>query len=141
WALACRALQDHVEVVRVERVQEIPRRHPSPHVLLQLQVLEDVRRRERRRAGEIQRPGLVVEQRRPADAENLHPDAEHAMIPDFRHDERARPAYMKEHRLPASSLLEDAVRSEIRRRQPIAVGERYTEELAKRISQPDGSTT
>lgn len=43
---------------------------------------------------------------------------------------------MKEHQLPAFKLLQEAVRSEIRRRQLVAVNEAYTEELVKRIGEP-----
>jgi hypothetical protein len=43
---------------------------------------------------------------------------------------------VKEGRLPASELLQQAVRTEIRRRELVAGSEQYTAELAKRIGRP-----
>ena len=43
---------------------------------------------------------------------------------------------VKEGRLPASELLQEAVRTELRRRELVARSEQYTAELAKRIGRP-----
>jgi hypothetical protein len=43
---------------------------------------------------------------------------------------------VKEGRLPASELLQEAVRTELRRRELVARSEQYTSELAKRIGRP-----
>jgi hypothetical protein len=43
---------------------------------------------------------------------------------------------VKEELLPASELLQEAVRSELRRRELVAMSEQYTAELAKRLGQP-----
>lgn len=43
---------------------------------------------------------------------------------------------VKERRLPASELLQEAVRSELRRQDLVARSEQYTAELAKHIGPP-----
>lgn len=43
---------------------------------------------------------------------------------------------VKERRLPASELLQDAVRTEVRRRQLQSASQRYTAELAAQVGQP-----
>jgi post-segregation antitoxin (ccd killing protein) len=43
---------------------------------------------------------------------------------------------VKKGRLPASELLQEAVRAELRRRELVAESERYTAELEKRVGQP-----
>ena len=43
---------------------------------------------------------------------------------------------VKERRLPASELLQDAVRSEVRRRKLQSASQRYTTELAAQVGQP-----
>jgi post-segregation antitoxin (ccd killing protein) len=45
-------------------------------------------------------------------------------------------AAVKKGRLPASELLQDAVRAELRRREFMAESERYTAELEKRVGRP-----
>lgn len=45
-------------------------------------------------------------------------------------------ATIKNRRLPASELLQDAVRAEVRRRQLITAGQRYAAELAAEVGQP-----
>jgi hypothetical protein len=43
---------------------------------------------------------------------------------------------VKEGRLPASELLQEAVRTELRRRELVARSEQYTAELVKRVGRP-----
>jgi hypothetical protein len=43
---------------------------------------------------------------------------------------------VKDGRLPASELLQEAVRAELRRRELVAMSEQYAAELAKRLGQP-----
>lgn len=43
---------------------------------------------------------------------------------------------VKERRLPASELLQEAVRTEVRRRKLQAANRRYTAELAAQVGQP-----
>jgi len=43
---------------------------------------------------------------------------------------------VKKGRLPASELLQDAVRAEVRRRQLLAAGEKYVAELTADVGQP-----
>ena len=43
---------------------------------------------------------------------------------------------VKEHDLPASKLLQDAVRSDLRRRELIEEAERYLEELIDEVGEP-----
>lgn len=43
---------------------------------------------------------------------------------------------VKDGALPASELLQEAVRAELRRRELVARSEQYTAELAKRIGRP-----
>ena len=43
---------------------------------------------------------------------------------------------VKSHRLPASELLQDAVRAEVRRRELLAKGERYLAELVAEVGNP-----
>jgi hypothetical protein len=43
---------------------------------------------------------------------------------------------VKERRLPASELLQDAVRAEVRRRQLVAASRKYTVELAREVGRP-----
>ena len=43
---------------------------------------------------------------------------------------------VKERRLPASELLQEAVRTEVRRRKLQAASRRYTAELAAQVGQP-----
>jgi hypothetical protein len=43
---------------------------------------------------------------------------------------------VKEGDLPASVLLQNAVRAEVRRRELMAAGERYTAELARQVGKP-----
>ena len=43
---------------------------------------------------------------------------------------------VKERRLPASELLQEAVRAEVRRRKLQSAGRRYTAELAAQVGQP-----
>jgi post-segregation antitoxin (ccd killing protein) len=43
---------------------------------------------------------------------------------------------VKKRRLPASELLQDAVRAEVRRRELTAASERYTAELAAQVGVP-----
>ena len=76
------ALHDAVEVVRVERVDEVQHRRTGGHLALELQVLDDVRGGERRRAdpGEVLGQLLVVEQLRPGHAHQLETDAEDAVV-------------------------------------------------------------
>jgi len=43
---------------------------------------------------------------------------------------------VKKRGLPASELLQDAVRAEVRRRALVAASERYTTELAREVGEP-----
>ena len=43
---------------------------------------------------------------------------------------------VKKRRLPASALLQDAVRAEVRRRQLLAVGDKYVAELTAEVGKP-----
>ena len=43
---------------------------------------------------------------------------------------------VKKRRLPASELLQDAVRAEVRRRQLLAEGEKYVAELMAEVGKP-----
>lgn len=43
---------------------------------------------------------------------------------------------VKKRRLPASELLQDAVRAEVRRRQLLAEGEKYIAELTAEVGKP-----
>ena len=43
---------------------------------------------------------------------------------------------VKKRRLPASELLQDAVRAEVRRRQLLAEGEKYVAELTAEVGKP-----
>jgi len=43
---------------------------------------------------------------------------------------------VKERRLPASELLQDAVRAEVRRRELVAASHRYTAALASEVGRP-----
>jgi post-segregation antitoxin (ccd killing protein) len=43
---------------------------------------------------------------------------------------------VKLRRLPASELLQDAVRAEVRRRELVAASEKYTAELADQVGEP-----
>jgi hypothetical protein len=43
---------------------------------------------------------------------------------------------VKKGRLPASELLQDAVRAEVRRRQLLAEGDKYVAELAVQVGEP-----
>jgi hypothetical protein len=43
---------------------------------------------------------------------------------------------VKKRRLPASELLQDAVRAELRRRQLLAEGDKYVAELAAQVGEP-----
>ena len=43
---------------------------------------------------------------------------------------------VKKHRLPASELLQEAVRAEVQRRELVAESERYTAELQDQIGAP-----
>jgi post-segregation antitoxin (ccd killing protein) len=45
---------------------------------------------------------------------------------------------VKERELPASELLQDAVRAEMRRRELVAASERYTAELAAQVGSATG---
>jgi post-segregation antitoxin (ccd killing protein) len=43
---------------------------------------------------------------------------------------------VKKHRLPASELLQEAVRTEVRRRQLLAEGDKYVAELIAEVGKP-----
>ena len=45
---------------------------------------------------------------------------------------------VKKGRLPASELLQDAVRAEVRRRELLAEGDKYVAELAVQVGEPTG---
>ena len=45
---------------------------------------------------------------------------------------------VKDQRLPASELLQTAVREEVRRRELLRASKRYTAELAAQVGQPTG---
>jgi hypothetical protein len=45
-------------------------------------------------------------------------------------------AMVKGHRLPASELLQDAVRAEVRRRELESATDKYTAELAAQVGEP-----
>ena len=45
-------------------------------------------------------------------------------------------ALVKKRRLPASELLQDAVRAEVRRRQLLAEGDKYVAELIAEVGRP-----
>jgi post-segregation antitoxin (ccd killing protein) len=47
---------------------------------------------------------------------------------------------VKERRLPASELLQDAVRAELRRQELLAEADRYIEELAAEVGRPSAET-
>jgi post-segregation antitoxin (ccd killing protein) len=46
---------------------------------------------------------------------------------------------VKERRLPASELLQEAVRAEVRRRELVTASERYTAELRDQVGAPTAS--
>jgi post-segregation antitoxin (ccd killing protein) len=48
---------------------------------------------------------------------------------------------VKERRLPASELLQQAVRAELRRQELIVEADRYIEELADEVGEPSVETT
>lgn len=43
---------------------------------------------------------------------------------------------VKSHRLPASELLQNALRAEVRRRELLAAGTKYTADLAAQVGKP-----
>jgi len=45
-------------------------------------------------------------------------------------------ALVKDQRLPASELLQDAVRAEVRRRELVSASEKYTRELTAQVGTP-----
>jgi post-segregation antitoxin (ccd killing protein) len=45
-------------------------------------------------------------------------------------------ALVKQRKLPASELLQDAIRSEVRRRDLLEAAARYTSELAQQVGEP-----
>lgn len=47
---------------------------------------------------------------------------------------------VKERHLPASELLQDAVRAELRRQELLAEADRYIEDLANEVGQPSAET-
>ena len=47
---------------------------------------------------------------------------------------------VKERRLPASELLQEAVRSELRRQQLVSEADRYIEELLEEVGEPSPDT-
>ena len=50
-------------------------------------------------------------------------------------------AAVKERRLPASELLQEAVRAELRRQELLAETDRYLQELAAEVGQPSAEET
>ena len=77
--------------MRIGEVHEVQRRCAVANVLLKLQILARIGRRESWRAdrGEVLRPLLVVEQLVALDAHHLHRDAENAVVVEIGRRERA----------------------------------------------------
>lgn len=48
---------------------------------------------------------------------------------------------VKERQLPASELLQEAVRAELRRQALVGEADRYIEELSREVGQPSAETT